>query len=86
MEGHLKDLVILLLHPRVFRFGFFEDGDVGVGVFPLAKKIPVRGPKGRLDRADRRGRVFPVVAAADCLVRKARRLPTTRVLAMNCLC
>ena len=42
MEGHLKDLVILLLHPRVFRFGFFGDGDVGVGVFPLAKKIPVR--------------------------------------------
>jgi hypothetical protein len=33
----------LLLEFRVFGFGLLEDGDVGVGVFPEAEEILVRG-------------------------------------------
>ncbi len=31
-----------LLQPRVFRLGLLQDGDVGVGVFPQGKKLPIR--------------------------------------------
>jgi len=30
---------------RVFGFGFFQDGNVGVGVFPQRKKIFVSGKR-----------------------------------------
>ena len=34
-----------LLQLRVLRFGFFEDGDVGVGVFPEGEEIFVGGER-----------------------------------------
>src|SRR5271168_2785068 len=37
-------IAFLTLQLRVLRFGFFQDGDVGVGVFPEGKKILVGGP------------------------------------------
>src|SRR5579864_7834661 len=36
---------IPLLQLRVLRFGFFQDGNVGVGVFPQRKKIFVGGER-----------------------------------------
>jgi len=36
---HGRRLLSLLLQPRVLGFGIFEDGDVGVGVFPEREEI-----------------------------------------------
>jgi len=33
----------LLLQLRVLRFGFFQDGDVGVGVFPEGEETLIGG-------------------------------------------
>src|ERR1035441_8738867 len=32
------------LQLRVLRFGFFQDGDIGIGVFPEREKILIGGP------------------------------------------
>jgi len=41
-----------LLQPCVFRLGFLQDGDVGVGIFPEGEEIPIGasglGESGRL--------------------------------------
>jgi hypothetical protein len=34
-----------LLQLRVLRFGFLEDGDVGVGIFPEGQKVSLRRPQ-----------------------------------------
>jgi hypothetical protein len=34
-----------LLQLRVFRLGFFQDGDVGVGVFPKREKVLIPGAR-----------------------------------------
>jgi len=34
-----------LLQPRILRFGFLQDGNVGIGVFPQCEKIFVRGER-----------------------------------------
>jgi hypothetical protein len=34
------------LQLRVLRFGFLQDGDVGVGVFPEGEEILIRPPLG----------------------------------------
>ena len=33
-----------LLEPRVFGFGLFQDGDVGIGVFPKREEILICTP------------------------------------------
>jgi hypothetical protein len=29
------------LQPRVFDLGFFEDGDIGIGVFPKGEEVSI---------------------------------------------
>src|ERR1700677_837966 len=36
---------VRLLQPRVLRLGFFQDGNVGVGIFPEREEIFVRGDR-----------------------------------------
>src|SRR4029077_13214141 len=42
-EGSLSSSYRQLLQFRVFRLGFFQDGDVGVGVFPKGEEVLIGG-------------------------------------------
>src|ERR1019366_7891374 len=43
IRNHSTRRYVLLLQRRVLGFGFLQDGDVGIGVFPEGEKIFVGG-------------------------------------------
>jgi len=59
-----------LLQPCVFSFGFFQDGDVGVGVFPEVEEVLVSGAGLRASKAARARR------ASSSSTKSAARSPS----------